>query len=780
MIQLVVNDIFLDLYDEDLPKLTLSVEDITTTDTTTAFSRTFRVPATKKNTEYFQTLFSINGRDFDVTAKQPATILIDGNEYKKGEIRLQEIFISPTTGRIDYGIIFLGELKGFASAVGQATMNQLDFSELAHDFTRANVVTSWQAYPETPSTQTSGLLQGAIIYPLIDFGNTYDDDLVAEQTLISAKGGNQNGKFIHDNSVDWLNINRLRPMIKAKDIWDKIFDNTDFTYESNFLDSNIFRHLYIGAFGNDAEFDLFSNYYGYIQNSFEIYEDEVTKIPITLASNNQGFWDFANGVHTWEVPEDGDYDIVARVRLDSVFTEPAQLGAFADYRLRIRKYNPGGADTTLASTTLRVTPTQTYFAFYRGVAVIQITDTYTLTAGDEYYIDIELYNKDDWYYSEVIADLANNGLPLTRFQIEQSFAENPGVALADDFKQIDFIRGIINKFRLVMVPDRDDVNKFIIEPWSSYIGTGTVYDWTQKLDESKDISIKPIFNTQKKSIKFEDKKGDDFLNIQNDQIFGETYGTLNFDAQTPLITGDRTIKTDFTATAVATIPDAEQANDGMDNTIIPQIYDNESALDSSNNALILRRPVKPGVRLLWWDGLKHSGTTSGRDDDWYLTDDGSTRGAFSKIPMCSEFNEWGDRDDSWQGLDTQTQTLNWQKENTYIRFNLAQENLGISVYDAYWSSYINALYNAYSRRLTAYFLLDTDDLLDINFDDVIFVKDAYYYIEKVYDVTVGQTTPVKVDLIKLNNYMPSPDNFANTWPTIEELWNGISTEWQDL
>ena len=65
----------------------------------------------------------------------------------------------------------------------------------------------------------------------------------------------------------------------------------------------------------------------------------------------------------------------------------------------------------------------------------------------------------------------------------------------------------------------------------------------------------------------------------------------------------------------------------------------------------------------WWDGMKHTGTTSARDRTWYLTD-GTTTISRTKFPMISQFNEWGDRDDSWQGVDTQTKDLNWQRENT--------------------------------------------------------------------------------------------------------------------
>ena len=63
MIQLKVYDspakesqYWLDLYDTEPIKLTLSIEDITSADATSTFSKTFKVPGTRKNAEFFKSL----------------------------------------------------------------------------------------------------------------------------------------------------------------------------------------------------------------------------------------------------------------------------------------------------------------------------------------------------------------------------------------------------------------------------------------------------------------------------------------------------------------------------------------------------------------------------------------------------------------------------------------------------------------------------------------------------------------------------------------------------
>ena len=83
--------LFLDLYDTEPIKLTLSIEDITQADATSVFSKTFRVPATRHNNEFFENAYEVDGIDFDVTLKNYAEILVDGAEFREGHIRLQKI-----------------------------------------------------------------------------------------------------------------------------------------------------------------------------------------------------------------------------------------------------------------------------------------------------------------------------------------------------------------------------------------------------------------------------------------------------------------------------------------------------------------------------------------------------------------------------------------------------------------------------------------------------------------------------------------------------------------
>jgi hypothetical protein len=253
---------WIDLYDTEPIKLTLSIEDITSTDATSTFSKTFRVPGTRKNAEFFKNSFDVDGILYDVTIKKPAEILVDGAEFKQGHIRLQSIVLNTELDRYDYELLFLGETRDFSSIIGDRGLCQLDLSDLIgglgpNDSLDADsLVQSWQAFPESASL-TAGLHNGNIIYPLVDHGNTYDNAGEAIETKISVDADSGHAD-IFTKSGHPLTFDRMKPMIRAKRIVDQIFADAGYTYSSEFFQSERFHQIYISAWGNEASINISS------------------------------------------------------------------------------------------------------------------------------------------------------------------------------------------------------------------------------------------------------------------------------------------------------------------------------------------------------------------------------------------------------------------------------------------------------------------------------------------------------------------------------------------
>ena len=303
-----------------------------------------------------------------------------------------------------------------------------------------------------------------------------------------------------------------------------------------------------------------------------------------------------------------------------------------------------------------------------------------------------------------------------------------------------------------MAPDPTDGKNFIIEPFINYIASGDLYDWSDKLIRDKDFVIEPLFNTQSDQIDFTHKDDGDWINIYHTQAYKNVFGYLEFDSGNELLKGTRKIETNWAPTPLTQIEGAPNTSE----FIIPQLVVKN---DGENN------PIKPKSRLLFYNGLQPVGNNSYH---WHLAGAGSH---FTTYPLVSQYNEWP--------MDQDTQVLNWNVDIPYWGTNVSGINgLATSqdLYTTYWSGYIQSLYNTRARRVTGYFTLNNVDLQNFSFDDIVFVDGAYYRPEKINDAQIGETGPVKVQLIKLIDYKPVPQatdalNYTTT-PAGPNCFNG--------
>ena len=746
MVQLKVydgsNQYWLDLYDTEPIKLNLSIEDITDSQARSVFSRTFRVPATRDNNKFFKHAFLVEGIDYDVTVKKPAEILVDGAEFKTGHIRLQKIYVNGERDNIDYEVVFFGETRDFASQLGDKKLKDLDLSEYDHDLSYANVTLSWQAFPE--GSGTDGLFNGDILYPLIDFGTNEDESRVAYTGNTSDRGFNHQQNYIE--------ANRFKPMIRAKALWDKIFDESGFTYTSTIANSPDFIELYVSAFGNTPgvydidgsanvlNVDLTQTYY--ISGTETIKWDDQILDP----SNN---YNPSTGIYT--VPATGNYEI-------RVIVEGNTLGEAGGGSVSSRLMN-GAQPLSIEFTTI---PANTSRRWYH-VHTFSITDP-ALSLGDQLYVEVS--ENGDVDRTQI------NPVPSS-FVISQAAGQVGMAAQLDaDYKQIDYIRDFLTMFRLVMAPDRSNPKNFIIETWDDYIAKGDIYDWTDKVDRTKDIAIEPIFFGQTDEIEFRKAEDADYLNALNQSRFKETFGTLKFDSGNELLKGKREIETTMAPTPVTQITGA-----GDSNFILPILNSREITEDN----LLKEEPIKPITRLLFYNGLFTQTKPTqwpSNENEWYFRNEatGTTIGQ-DKFPMVSY---WADFDEV-TGPQEGALNLNWQIEpgyaNPYGTFNY---EAGISLYESFWGNYINDLYNKFARKVTMYIVLDNVDLQQFSFDDVIFIDGVYYRPEKIVDVPIGSKSPVKVELVKLLNYIPEYVVLNRDWEDIDTNWDDILVDWDDV
>ena len=297
----------------------------------------------------------------------------------------------------------------------------------------------------------------------------------------------------------------------------------------------------------------------------------------------------------------------------------------------------------------------------------------------------------------------------------------PQGMLPEQYKQLEFIKGINDRFKLMWEPDPQNPNNFYIEPWVDWVRGGVNRDWTDKLNTNFEIKTQPLFYTQARQYNFKDSSDTDLYNFSYEQKNKQTFGQLNQDSGIELITGTKEITSIFSPFPLGPIP-------GSDSFLIPHF-----AKDTETQ----RQPIQIKPRLCFYNGTGPSPVT------WYLKNDLNAPTAWNFYPIVSSFSRYP--------FDSNSTDLSWVNvaqfwDETIVGFSGRTVS---SAYNNYWKSWFDTTFDPYSRQMTATFALDSTDITELRFNDKIFIRDSWWLPVKITDYEIGTKQNVKVDLVKL-------------------------------
>ena len=773
---------FLDCYENVTPKITYQFSDFQKVQKTVGgYSNTFRIPATKNNVSLFGPLNDPGGvSTYQTKKKKKCVIEINTIPVFEGFARLSKIVIQK--GKFtEFEITIFGGAPSFGKDLGDAKLSDIDFSALNHGQTYTNVTLSW----------TEDLLSGNVVYPLADYGagiGMGPDSLRKIDTIEGA-----------------LEPTHFKPFIKAKYVLDSIFDFAGWKYESDFLTSEPFTNLVL-SWVNHAGAKM-----AVADNSVSCAVGLLTNDTYTLAPVffNPGWTDetspyydpdnyISSGVFT--APFAGDYTVTTILCARSTGGTISITWALDKNGAII----PGTANNTILNTGPFGTP---IFNSY----------TVTLDAGDT----LELKVKGAGIV-EFAGDVTVPGYGCGLF-IDGSFdtiTQNM-TAAAPDVKAADLINDFITLFNLVLIPSKEKEKTLIIEPFTDFIGTGDSVDWTEKLDVSKDYTIIPAAEYQKKQVVLTYQKDKDILNesvtgaVREDgnRIYGEKVINVT---DNDFATGAEKIETKV----LAATPCGQLAG----SIIVAPFF-----IDKTGNA------IAPKMRLLYWAGLQTIGApdlietgsitltapgtirdttaafvtngveigdeirnlTTGqiafvtgvvsniqlnvsedyfsvthtyviyRNSAWYIKHPTSGAIAWNQYPYAGQFetpNSGLEDFDLGFGIDVPYHYVAYQTYN--------------NLFSRYYEQYLNETYNEDGRILTAHFNLSIADILSLKFNDRIYVLGQEWRINKVLNYGLGLTESVTVELVKITNplrcrYAPFSVSLDSV-VTFEDFENEIS------
>lgn len=734
--------VLLQLSDDSPVKMNLSVADINPFTPSSFYSQTFRLPGIGQNVKFFQDVYSVNGTSFNPAAAAQAWILSDGSLFSIGNLNIQAVYTNNRTGNIEYEVYFLGDTSDLATSIGEGGMNTINASELNHTLSYTNVTGSWAA---TGSTN-AGLKNGNVLYPLIEWGYTYGTGGTNKNLPIQNTLSDDYTESFTKNASHALQMEQLKPAIRVKWLFDKILSDAGYTYDSTFLDSDYFGSLYFVS--DSIARPTFNANAGVCQITapeFKIPVNQTIQVPFNVAVSNI---DKAYNLitNTWTAPVTGTYNLdwAGYCQLVPIAGQSTNNAAF-----RVHIYKNG----TIYYSTGIYTTSPSFTIPYVGWAVSFPSSS--LNAGDTFSLYMEQMsfgNSNADFYDTVF-----NCFSGPNQVIMSSF-------LPDDtiLKKIDFLRSVIRMFNLVFEPSKTVQKSFIIEPWIDWIQLGGIKDWTRFFDGAADMQASPVFFDQQRILKFGGANDEDWLNKKWQDQYKNDYMYRQFDSQIKLIKGNQEIDLQFAGNPMQSIP---ARTTQYPNWVFPSLGRIQPGdADQPNSGQM--QPIAPKPRIYHYNGLQSN------PKPWYLSNvvgSGTAGISQSQYPLVSPYSSWPPNQFSTINLNFLSKEQLWSSAATYI------SQTSQDLYTKYWADYVDWIYDPYNRKVSVTLRLNPGEILGLKFNDRIWIKDSWYFIQMISDYEVGECNLLKVDMVKVPGAaIPGPIPVAATGGTAGTSCRSVS------
>ncbi|NBT51888.1 MAG: hypothetical protein EBT12_10115 [Marivivens sp.] len=417
-------------------------------------SQKLTLPPTKNNNEFFGNLYDVGATPAASFIKTlPCQIIQSGAEIFTGKLYLDSV-VTDNKGNNLYNIVIVNETIDFGFAIKDTTFSDLDFSSLDHTYTYGNITSSWDRE----------LLDGAVYYPLIDYG--YDANILSDTQV---KSGGQPRTFSNYNTP--LNVDDFKPAIRLRDCLDVIFNSVGYEYTSSLFSSGSYTDdIYLLATKDDKKgistINPVSQSFLAFNNANQDFADTApyTKINFnTEVFDNAGNWN--NSTSTFTAGEDGPYTF--KVQINYEILNYNNVGDARYTTVRVYKNGSPAVDDNGNIIQFTFNLTGTVSGLLNVVTpglVLQDTDTI------EFYV----------FYTESASGVQTFralGTSSTRVELRQGPSTDIGgdVDLGlvyGDISVPEFMSGLIEKFNLVIEPVKNQRNVLRIETFNDWVDQG--------------------------------------------------------------------------------------------------------------------------------------------------------------------------------------------------------------------------------------------------------------------------------------------------------------------
>ena len=742
---------FLDLYSSVPIKINRSfaeLQDISKRNSD--YSISIQLPGSKKNNRFFEDFFNVDIQSlyFVSTHKVLCEVLINDEAYFTGYMRLNKV--SVLNSKVEYDVTLYSTVGNLFGDIGNNLLKDLDFTDTEytfnHEFGLSNVTGNYGFSDfgndrEAPSPYFYPILHNGYLYT----GNTVNlsGGTIEDQTHLytsTADSSGNLGSYISlaaayaagvkpyriNSPGTGLIDNQLKPALSIWSIIKLMFKTYGYTIKSDFMNTPWMKALYMYGYFSSPD-----TKFSYTVQSIQTLPPEGVEF-VTSFNNSTGLWSFVITKLGTGVPCYCSQDIIF---------EWFDYDTF-DYR----------------NATVYGGTSGTTFSQYYGPESIFTTPSINQGTGLAYFPvkvgDTVLYRDGDYVDFGLVID------PL--------------------IKQIDILSSIAKKFNLVFVPDPDVRHQIIIEPFNYFIGTGDVWDWSDKISFDKGFTVEPALNYVESNLILTDLEDGDYGNKQFKDQNNRIYGQNNVYNPTDYKSQEKRIETIFSPEIVRQWDSDYQKPNG--NILLPLgiNYAGTTTTQQSGGSEILNFSysgvkTKPKLFFNLGSGNLFLDTLGEVYNNTYgirtyliniLRSDGTIPApliGFSNVPVISHTMPIGLQDSYKINNDTLSILFNSELPiNVGVdTFNVYTEN---DSYSTFYANRINNLYNPNTRFLKGNFYLKLSDYSNLKPQDLIKINNQYFTWNKISNYNLTNVELTEVELVQANNNpLTYPTRYFKYW-----------------
>lgn len=688
MMRMFIEDFEVDVDKELVNRITYALDDLEHLDSkSTPFSKTIVLPGTANNNNLLGNIFDFNNSNFtfdsapnvkyNFNAARTAKCRIDvnGMQQIKGVFRLLEIVYDG--GQVEYECSVFGELGGFMSKVGNLRLEDLDFSVYNQDWTNANIVASWDN-----ANTGSG-----VYYPLMDIGQ------VSTGAYGTAKKDYQYRAF--------------RPALHVREYIDKIITNAGYTWESAFFDTDFFKRLIIP------------------HNSKALTTISTVVLDVTHSAGDQTLTypdasldvEFATQptLGSWTTGDNKIFTYGGASRIDVHLTVNVDVTVnYNDDNLIIRLVkNRGGIETDLQSQVFDYVTA----GFPVNYQLIWNVDT-DFVNGDELYVRMSRNTSTVLIYEGVVtaANMYMTTASPNPVQLNINEAIIMNDAIPRGVYQKDFFTSILKMFYLMVDEDKYKEKHLVIKTWVDFYNLDpiTYEDWSDKVDRSKQIRMKPMSELNARYYELRYKPDNDFYGEGYRKKYNEGYGDMFYDNGFEFSKDTEKVEIIFANTVLLGYAGEEK--------VVPTVFKKTNDVEERIDHILRIMQAK-----------KVTGVAS-----WSIMNGSTVLSSHTVYPYAGHLDD----------PDIPNADICFGVPREFF-FTLVSGNLSNNLFNTYYSSYMAEITDKDSRLLQAMLKLTDVDIFNIDFAKFKFIDGGLYRLQKIIDYAAGENEVSKTELLRV-------------------------------